>query len=160
MFHPRWSQNRGSKTILFLGRFLTCFLVTFWMVFGGQNSFKIRSKRVEKLFLFLCSLFLVPRRSFDGFEASFRYFPSILVSSGLRNYGFCIGKEHFSKRVLLWILAAPDSCLGALRANLGLSSAPKRAQNSSKVVLEVIPKWTPKLITFWTSFGLILGAQN
>jgi hypothetical protein len=77
---------------------------------GVKTPSKLHSKRIQKLFLFVCSLFLVPRRSFDGFEAFFCYFPSILVSSALRNYGFCIGKEHFS----ISLLTAPEGPSGRL----------------------------------------------
>ena len=131
------------------------------MVFGGQNSFKIGSKRVAKLFLFLCSLFLVPRRSFDGFEAFFCYFPSILVSSALRNYGFCIGKEHFSKLVLLWflqLLKAFWAPLGPTWVHLGGKWSPKEGPKLVKSGLGRGPKIDPKIYhfldQFWAYFGV------
>ena len=85
------------------------------MVFGGQNSFKIRSKLVEKLFFFLCLLFLVPRRSFDGFEVSFRSFSLVFGELGAQKLWFLHRKRALFQARSFVLLAASDRCLGALR---------------------------------------------
>ena len=116
---------------------------------GVKTPSKLASKRVEKLFPFLCSLFLVPRRSFDGFEASFCYFPSILVSSGLRNYGFCIGKEHFSKLVLLCFSQRPT----AVWAPFGLILCFAKIEIGSKTFAKGVSKWCLKIEDILFFFG-------
>ena len=125
---------------------------------------KTPPKLVEKLFFFLSLLFLVPRRSFGGFEEPSALFSGYFPDLGAQNLWFFHRKILLSQEAPFSLLGAPEALLGASRLLLGPSWAkmePQReAQNSSKVILEVVPKWTPKLITFWTNFELILVSQN
>ena len=99
------------------------FLVTFQVSFGSQNSSKTRPKLVEKLFFFRSLLFLVPRRSFDGFEepsAPFsRHFPEL----GAQKLWFFHRKMLLFQEAPFSLLGAPEALLGASRLLLGPSWA-------------------------------------
>ena len=119
-----------------------------------QNGFKSCSFLYALVFLFLDGPLMASRHLFS-------YFPSILVSSALRNYGFCIGKEHFSKLVLLWffqLLKAFWAPLGPTWVHLGGKWSPKEGPKLVKSGLGRGPKIDPKIYhfldQFWAYFGV------
>ena len=100
------NKNRlifGSFFNLFFSYFLDGFWRSKLLQNCIQNGFKSCSFLYALFFLFLDGLLMASRHLFS-------YFHNILVSSALRNYGFCIGKEHFS----FSLLTAPEGPSGRL----------------------------------------------
>ena len=87
-------------------------------------------------------------------------FQGILRALEARKYGFSIGKSHFFEMLLFGFFELFRARPGASRLLLGPSWAKielqRGAQNCFKVVLEEVPKRTPKLSHFW----LILGPNS
>ena len=150
------------KNRLIFGSFFNLFFSYFLDGFWGskllqnciQNGFKSCSFLYALLFLFLDGLLMASRHLFS-------YFHSSLVSSALRNYGFCIGKEHFSKLVLLWVLGALQGFLGASWPNLVHLGGKWRLKEGPKLVKSGLgrgPKIDPKIYhfldQFWAYFGV------
>ena len=84
------------------------------MHFGSQNSFKTRPKLVEKLFFFRSLLFLVPRRSFDGFEEPSAPFSGYFPELGAQKLWFFHRKIALFKDPLFSLLTAPEALSGRL----------------------------------------------
>ena len=128
------------------------------MHFGSQNSFKTRPKLVEKLFFFRSLLFLVPRRSFDGFEASFQSFSLFFGELGAQKLWFL-----HRKRALFQERPFVDSCSSRqlserLEGQLGPILGPKESPKLVKSGLGRGPKIDPKIYhfldQFWAYFGV------
>ena len=115
----------------------------------AQNRLQSCSFFYALFFLFLDGLLMASRHLFS-------YFHSSLVSSALRNYGFCIGKEHFSKLVLLCFSQRPT----AVWAPLGLSCGLQRQKMGSKTFSKGVSKWCLKIKDILIFFGGDFGSKN
>ena len=115
---------------------------------GVKTPAKLHLKRVQKLFLFVCSLFLVPRRSFDGFEEFSFSFSVFFGELGAQKLWFL-----HRKRALFQERPFVDSCSSRqlsqrLEGQLGPILGPKESPKLVKSGLGRGPKIDPKIYHF------------